>query len=130
MPGRLSDWATNYLLWINRMNKKELDIFKRHVKTWRDRLGNRDWEVCAEMDEIESDRTAQCQFDCQNRCSLVTIDSTIEKPSSKNLEAAAVHEMLELSLADIRELMCRFYSWEFVDGVIHKHIRRMENALK
>ena len=30
MPDRLSDWATHYLLWINRMNKTTINLIKEN----------------------------------------------------------------------------------------------------
>ena len=130
MPGRLSDWATHHLFWINRMNKKDLALFKAHVRKWRDKIGVRDWAISVDASEIDEDRDAECSTDAQNRCVLVSINQQIENTTDKQLNECALHEVLEISLTDIRELMNVFYSWEFVDGIIHQNIRRMENALR
>ena len=112
------------------MISKDLEKFKKQVREQRDIIGVRDWSIAVDMDELEEDRVAQCSADVQNRCVLITINKTIENPTKEQLEDAARHEVLEISVADIRELLCKFYSWDFVDGILHKHIRRMENALR
>lgn len=112
------------------MTKKELDTFKKHVSKWSTILGVKDWGISVDMDELAADRAAECQYENQNRFALITIDKELENPSSKNLELTAIHETLELVMADIREALCAFYNESLVDQHIHRVIRRLENALK
>lgn len=112
------------------MKKKELDLFIKHIRKWSEKLGTKDWGISVEMGELASDRVAECQYENQNRYALISIDKDIEKPSSKNLELTAIHEILELVMADIREALCAFYNDDVVDRHVHMVIRRLENALK
>jgi len=111
------------------MTKKDFAIFKKHVKKWCIELGVKDWGVTADMDELVGNRAAECEYESQNRYSCITIDNGIEDPSSKNLEVVAKHEVLELVMADIRDALCMYYAENFVDKMIHRVIRKLENAL-
>ena len=112
------------------MKKKDFDLFKKHVVKWRDLLGERGWSIKVDADKIAEGRDAECSYDILNRCALITIADNTEGASSKFLEATAMHEILELVMADIRSLMGEFYNENFVDQQIHRVIRRLENALK
>ena len=112
------------------MNKKELSLFKKHVKKWIEILGTKDWGISVKMDEVLPDRASECEYENQNRYAAITIDKDIENPSSRNLEITAIHEVLELVMADIREALCAFYNADMVDKHIHRVIRKLENALK
>ena len=130
MCHRLSGGIYPNVFYEDSMNKKELDIFKNEVRKWATNLGLKDWGISVEMDELESDRVAECQYENHNRYAIITIDSAIEKPSRKSLELTAIHETLELVMADIREALCAFYNAEMVDKQVHRVIRTLENALK
>ena len=112
------------------MKKKDFATFKKHVKKWRDKLGVTDWDISVDMDELEPDRAAQCQYENQNRYALITVDKDTENATSRNLEGLAIHEVLELVMADLREALCAFYNTDLVDQHVHRVIRRLENALK
>jgi hypothetical protein len=112
------------------MNKKEFNLFKKHVAKWRQLLGCTDFQVSVDKDETSPDTACTTEYESQNRYALVTIDTETGNCSSKNLELVAIHEMLELLLADIRDALCVFYNEDVVDRHIHRAIRRLENALK
>ena len=112
------------------MKKKEFDTFKGCVKKWCENLGVKDWAVSVEMESLDSDRAAQCQYESQNRYAIITIDSDIDNPSPKNLDLTARHEVLELVLADIRDALNAYYNSDLVDKHVHRVIRKLENNLR
>ena len=112
------------------MNQKDFKIFKTYVDKWRIALGVTDWQVSVDVEELEDDRDAQCAFDNQNRCARISSSKSLESPPNKFLEANAIHEVLELVMADIRVALNAYYNDGVVDQHIHRVIRRLENALK
>ena len=112
------------------MTKKELATFKKHVKKWRKNLGTTDFQVYVEMGETSEDTACSTLYESQNRCALMTIDYDTENATSRNLELIAIHENLELVMADIRDALCVFYNEDLVDKHVHRVIRKLENALK
>jgi len=112
------------------MTKTDFNKFKKYIKKWRINLGITDWEIHVDMDDLEIDRVAQCAYENQNRCALITIDKNLTGMTDRDIEVAAVHELLELTMADVRVSLCAWYNESLVDQQIHRVIRRLENALK
>ena len=110
------------------MNKKQYEHFKKHVKKQCQNLCI-DYHVTVEMEELASDRAAQCCFDVQNRYAEICLDSETESTSLRAIEITATHEVLELLLSDIREALCVFYNIDYVDKMIHRVIRKLESKL-
>ena len=119
------------------MNVQEFNTFKKYIVKWRNKFGLTDWYLSVEMNDsnqdeyiIKDSNTCETVYDFQNRWAQVHIDKNLEGVTNKTLEATAIHEIIELSYADIREMLCKFYNRDIVDKWIHEQIRRVENALK
>ena len=112
------------------MTKKEFKTFKKYVRKWLAILGLTDWEVSVQFGKVSEDTACQTLSENQNRLALIRIDEETENASNKNLELIAIHECLELVMADIRDALCSFYNADLVDKNIHRVIRRLENVLK
>ena len=112
------------------MTKKEFNLFIKHVKKWIHKLGVTDFEVSVHRGDIAESSACETTYNSQNRWAYVNIDSDLENCSSRNLELVAIHEMLELVLADMRDALGVYYSDEVTDKHVHRAIRRIENALK
>jgi hypothetical protein len=44
------------------------------------------------------------------------------------VDRVALHEIYESTMAEMREMLLAFYSRDYVDRVIHKNVRLIENA--
>lgn len=110
------------------MNKKEFKKFKKLALKWRDKLGNHDWCVTVSKDSLDGNQ-AETWYDNQNRWANISIDNNSDF-TEYELEVCAIHEHLELVLADLRELLYFYYEKKLVDRNMHRAIRKLENALK
>ena len=112
------------------MKKKDFDLFKKHVVKWRDLLGLKDWEIHIEKDNLGEDVVGNCLYDLQNRDATISIDKSFKDLTPRIIELVALHECLELLLADTRSALNTLYNEDVTDKHIHRVIRRLENALK
>ena len=112
------------------MTKKEFNLFKKSVKKWRDRLGLRDWEIAVDKDDLDDNVVGNCFYEPQNRHATISIDKGLKGLTDRGIGLIALHETLELLLADLRNSLDSFYNADMVDKQIHRVIRKLENALK
>jgi len=114
---RLGEWT-----------KQEMSYFSERVYYWQEKFGLLDWQVETRYTyDDKDDWGAKCSRDPENRCAVITFNSSCAKHSKtigkKYLNTCALHEVLHLLLADLAHLSPATSS---NDKYEHQIVRRLE----
>jgi len=85
-----------------------------------------------EWDDDEDQVLAWVQSDPESGAATVCLNTDWPKHvprTAKALESTAMHEMAEVLLCQVRELLLPYYSDKLINTHIHKVIRPLENLL-
>ena len=109
------------------ITQKQFDLFKRECVVWQKRFGMSCYEL---MFERISDLGARatilaCPVDMMATVAIGAKWDT--RPTQIEIKKAAMHEMAELFLWDIREMLRDLYNEDVVNRKIHQIIRTLEN---
>lgn len=111
---------------------KHFQIYKRRVKIWLKRFGLVDWKPYFDHTELIDDAYAMVEYDPVGRTATFSLNTTHfeTKPTDKDIDLYAFHEVCELLLGKIKSLsMLRSVRQDEIDEAVHAIIRRMENAI-
>ena len=113
--------------------KKDFEIFKKEVKKWQDILGLQDWEISCVHGGADEDSRANYLTNIAGRLCTIFLadnwDGCFEDKTERAIKQVAFHEVVELSLHDLRVYALYFINEQFVDEAIHKIVRMLENVL-
>lgn len=107
---------------------QHFDLFKKEVRAWVDTFGLKQYELqftneydACNVATVDADTTAgMASFNLSNEWD--------NHPLTKaEVARAAFHEVYELLLFEIRQLLGVFYSQDVVNKKIHDVVRRAEN---
>jgi len=105
--------------------KKDFAIFKAEAKKWIKYFGLTEWEYYWEHSDIDS--TARCQFNCSEMTALIILAT--EMDVKQDFKLSAFHEVCELLLAPMTDLVLEQYSIAKSCSVTHNIIHRLENSI-
>lgn len=111
---------------------KNFNYFSDRVYHWQRELGLTEWEInCEHSCGDIPNAMASVTFNVADRCAMVYLPTewTDRKVNQYELDRAAIHECLELILADIHEDLCRELNNDKISKLLHPVIRRIENLL-
>lgn len=119
-----------------RTTAAQFKYFRGRVKHWAAKYGLHNVRVYAVMepvpdDEEENDETiAWALYDVENSIAKIGLSPMLEDGTSlPTIDRSALHEVWEVMLWPMRELLCaRGYSFEQVNAQVHDIIRRVESA--
>lgn len=112
--------------------KKDFVYFKQQCEAFLEQFGLKHWEV-AYTHRLEKDHDARstCVADPEHGMCLINLAvdwGELEPVSRRGLKKCALHEVAELMLWPIRELLREFYAEKVVNDKIHYVIRILENT--
>ena len=114
-------------------NKSEFAIFKKTCQTWIEKLGLKDWHVDIIHDSIDVNNIATCTLGYNSQTAILTfnIENILEKRlKASEIKEVALHEVLELLLADIGCLVeSRNFDENIYEQTTHKIINRLIKVL-
>lgn len=120
-------------------SKKDFEKFKGFCKKWVDYFGVTDWEIEIShkspkgIKELKDrDPVAWTWFCVQGRRATISLNTEwgSDKPTERNLELTAFHEVYEVMLGEQTEIGSRGdASVDEKERVRHAFIARMSNAL-
>ena len=99
----------------------ELKEFSETVDFWITGLSLTDWDIQVQMGKIEPNANVVLQQDGHK--AYITLGVKREKGLS--VKQLAIHEVLEILLADIADKIEEFYSKKHADDLVHKVINRL-----
>jgi hypothetical protein len=113
------------------MNQIQFKKVKKYIRKWIDLFGLQGYQVSVMFGEVDNEKAAaSVSFDVTERVAIVVIDKSVEgELSDRVLEKIAVHEMLELLLGGMRNLIESLYNSDVADQEIHIVIRTLERLL-
>ena len=113
--------------------KKDFEIFKKEVRKWKDILGLQDWEICCIHGGADGDSRANYLTNIAGRICTIFLtddwDGCFEEKTERAIKQIAFHEVVELTLQDLRVYALYFINAEFVEEATHKIVRMLENVL-
>ena len=112
--------------------KSDFIFFEKCVRKWVKKLGLNQWEVNVNLGETEAEAMAQCYCNLSQQTAHITLSTEFEtdrKWDRKEIEAAAVHEVLEMMFSKIRCFAAQGISETLVDAEIHTLIQLWTNYL-
>jgi hypothetical protein len=112
--------------------KRDFDYFCKRSRFWIKYFGLLDWDVDYDFDKEKGDHVAYCVSNLEGKAATIGFcrDWDETKPTKKQLDLAAFHEVCELLLSPLNILSKeRFITESRVDEARHSIIRRLENTL-
>jgi len=113
-------------------SKAQFNIFKREVEKWVKVLGLTDWYLDIEWENLDEETFAQCLLNYNGQSAIISLnkESCQVKINTNVIKEAAVHEVLELLLADLGALLeARDFSPDSYEKSTHKVINRLAKVL-
>jgi hypothetical protein len=120
----------NYKRERRKRNERKEHLFEKCVDYYQHALGVYDYEITVYGEYI--DDRAILKVDRSG--GVATIAYSIEwlereSTTERSIDKTAFHEVFELSFEELKELLLVYYSFTYVEGLIHKQIRRGECVL-
>lgn len=114
------------------LNQVHYQKFVRYCRKWIAKLGALDWQWYFEFEREKKDSLASFSVYEDGKAATITLSGQWEgvRPSERELEISAFHEIYEVTLHRLREMSEGGPSLEKdVEREIHAVVRRMENVL-
>ena len=105
---------------------EDLKKFEDAGRVWIDRLGLKDWDCIFKLEDLEDANARVCYRVISRKATFRLAKS---RENFKPVEVHALHEALELLMADIAIGIGHLYSDDFVDNEIHRVINRLMAVL-
>jgi len=107
---------------------KHFELFKTECRKWQSEFGLMSYEVSFEK-VTDLEVRATCIANPVNQMVTIGVGARWEtKQTNMGIKKSAFHEMLELFLWDIREMLGDIYNDDIVNRKIHQIIRTLENV--
>jgi hypothetical protein len=116
---------------IYTLTGKHLKVYSNEAMRLVKVFGLTDWEIAFELVEASGQFLACCTADCSGRVCVLGLATEWENenPTIKELKEAARHEVYELLVWDLCQLVReRYLKEDEIDKTRHALIRRLENA--
>jgi hypothetical protein len=115
--------------------EEQFELFQTYVKKWRDELGLRCWNIAFgwlnKEESQETISTMSCDPASMNAViRMAKIQGELEPFDNKeNIDKAALHEVLELFLNDLRLMSEDSCNADYVDRKIHTIVQTISNVI-
>jgi len=113
--------------------KKDFEIFKKEVKKWQDILGLQGWEIVCVHGGTDKENRAEYLTHITGRICTIYLaddwDGIADNKCDRAIKQTAFHEVVELSLQDLRNYAQYYINEDLVDEATHKIVRMLENVL-
>lgn len=111
----------------NLINK--INIFINEIKKYQKSLNLLDWRI--EVDQtFDNGIRGKCEWDLPGRCATIFYNKEfIKRATTDQIDTLALHECLELLMADINDSLGSIYNRNFIEPKIHRIIRILEKML-
>lgn len=112
--------------------KSDYIFFEKCVRKWVKKLGLTTWDVTVGFGDTDADAMAECLCHLQqNSCTIRLSDDfeTSRKWTKREIEATALHEVLEMKYSRIRAFASSAVAELLVDEEIHRLIQLDINHL-
>lgn len=108
-----------------KITEKQFASFRDHVYKWQKSFGLLDWEIYVDRGD-DNDCEATCDIEKPNMIATIHLCNI----GDNDVKRAALHEILEIVLTDVGDLLLLSgYSEDKVEEELHKIIRRIENVI-
>lgn len=118
------------------LNKEHFKDFVECCEHYQKLLGLFDFAIRYTFEDVppsDGKMTVASTLSCEiNRNARIRLNKNWvqnEPPTYAVLKKAALHEMLEVLMGDVRRDMLHTFSWMHVDSKIHRVIRSIEHAM-
>lgn len=108
--------------------KKDFEEFKKECEYWIEYFYLRDWEVIYQHVKIDS--RAEIRYSMASR--ITNLKLAIEwsdAPYKNEIKKVAFHEVCELLLAPLTDIVQNSAAMDINDRMVHMVIRRLENTI-
>ena len=115
--------------------RKEFKIFKSTVIEYVELLGLKQWEFRIEIKHMDfPENYCQAKYECymNSKVAFIKLNARwlkTEKPSDQEIRGSAIHEVLEVLLAELSDMLKFTFNEDKVDKKIHEVINSLENFL-
>lgn len=113
-------------------SRSDFVYFEKCVRKWIKKLGLTAWDVTVCLGDTDADAMAECLCNLQqNACHISLSDAfeTKRKWTKREIEATALHEVLEMKYSRIRSFASQGISEQLVDEEVHRLIQLDINFL-
>jgi len=113
-------------------SRSDFMYFEKCVRKWVRKLGLTAWDVTVCLGDTDADSMAECLCHLQQNSATITLSTEFEterKWNKKEIEATAVHEVLEMMFSKIRCFASQGISETLVDAEVHTLIQLWTNFL-
>jgi len=119
-------------------SRSDFMYFEKCVRKWVRKLGLTAWDVTVCLGDTDADSMAECLCHLQQNSATISLSSvarrnyefqTKHKWTKREIEATALHEVLEMKYSRIRSFASQGISETLVDEEIHRLIQLDINHL-
>lgn len=113
-------------------SRSDFMYFEKCVRKWVRKLGLTAWDVTVCLGDTDADSTAECLCHLQQNSATISLSDefrTKRKWTKREIEATALHEVLEMKYSRIRSFASQGISETLVDEEIHRLIQLDINYL-
>lgn len=113
-------------------SRSDFAYFEKCVRKWVRKLGLTAWDVTVVFGDTDADALADCLCHLQqNSCTIRLSDDfeTSRKWTKREIEATALHEVLEMKYSRIRAFASQGIAEQLVDEEVHRLIQLDINHL-
>jgi hypothetical protein len=113
------------------LSKKDLKSFLALLKHWKFRLGLGEWVIYFDgFGDLVEDSYASCGWNLPGRVANVSLSRSWDyRPGEKDLSRVALHELLEIVLAPIVDMIPSNVHRDSVVDATHQVIRHIETMM-
>ena len=113
-------------------SRSDFMYFEKCVRKWVRKLGLTTWDVTVCLGDTDADSRAECLCHLQQNSATISLSDefqTKRKWTKREIEATALHEVLEMKYSRIRSFASQGISETLVDEEIHRLIQLDINYL-
>lgn len=113
-------------------SRSDFMYFEKCVRKWVRKLGLTAWNVTVCLGDTDADSMAECLCHLQQNSATISLSDefqTKRKWTKREIEATALHEVLEMKYSRIRSFASQGISETLVDEEIHRLIQLDINYL-
>lgn len=109
------------------LTAQDFALYQKEAQRWIDKLGLYCWNVTYRW--CDDNVQGRCSWTLSGRKAVVELGRQWPyKPAKDEIRRTAFHEVCELMFAQISTHLNDIYSENFVSGLVHDTIRRLENV--
>ena len=113
-------------------SRSDFMYFEKCVRKWVRKLGLTAWDVTVCLGDTDADSMSECLCHLQQNSATISLSDefqTKRKWTKREIEATALHEVLEMKYSRIRSFASQGISETLVDEEIHRLIQLDINYL-